>query len=342
METTDFEDILREAASEVTALDPDNLDAPEFRAIRRSAKRRLEIAWEFHYWPVLTRTEQRFFQPDYSAVTAYQASALVYYPPTQNYYQALQAVMGVAPVDSLGNVEAAYWVEAQTSYSADTFSLTGSYSQTNRVQYGDQIYQLFVAGPVTGVLPTDSTQWGLLTPFDKFVPYEQTGETALGLVTAAWSANPKTTTRGNELNWNLSENGVQILTPINFAWLEYRIRCPKLAGDIYDATAQYAAGQSVYFSSASTPGNFYTATSNNLPTFSPESSPGTWGILSIPRIFHKYLVHGAAADWLRGPGGGSAEDVAEQMAIADAALEDQKSLLVGQQSQRIKTVVRTR
>jgi hypothetical protein len=342
METTDFEDILHEAASEVTALDPDNLDAGEFRALRRSAKRRLEIAWEFHYWPVLTRTEQRFFQPDYNAGTAYAAGNIAYYPPTQKYYQALQAVTGTAPADALGNVQSTYWAEAETSYSADTFSLTGTYVQTNRVQYGDQIYQLFVAGPVTGALPTDATQWALLTPFDKYVPYEQTGRTALGLVTAAWSANPKTTTRGNELNWTLSENGVQILTPINFAWLEYRIRCPKLAGDIYDATASYALGAPIYFSSAATPGNFYTAVTNNLPSFSPDTSPGTWGIVQLPRIFHKYLVHGVAADWLRGPGGGSADDVAEQMALAEGALEDQKSLLVGQQSQRVKTVVRTR
>lgn len=343
METTNFEDILSEAASEVTALDPSNLDVNEFRLLRRSANRRLEVAWEYHFWPVLCRVEQRFFQADWSSATNYFAPNIVYYPPTQTYYQALQNSTNQAPADSLGNTNLLYWQDAQTSWSADTFTLAGSYVQGDRVEYGDQVYQLFVAGPVTGVLPTDTTQWALLVPFDKYVPYEQTGKTALGVVTAAWSANPRTTTRGNELNWFLSENGVQILTPINYAWLEYRTRCPVINGESFDATVSYPIGAQIYYKSATKAGNFYTQ--DGVTPTTPGWSPDTvlvWDVVQIPRIFHKYLVHALAADWLRGPGGGSADDAAMQMEIAAAALEDQKSLLVGQQSQRVKTLVRTR
>lgn len=343
IETTDFEDILREAATEVTALDPDNLDIAEFRAIRRSAKRRLEIAWEYHYWPTINFIEQRFYRPDWDAVSTFTVGNILYYPPTQKYYQALQTSTNQPPADDLGNPNLLFWDVACNSYAASFWTSTTLYAQGSRAQYGDQVYELFVPGPVIGVLPTDSTQWALLTPFDQYIAYEQDNETPIGKVNAAWNANPRTTTRYTELNWFLSENGVQILSRVNFAWLDYRIRCPKLSGDNFDPTLAYPVGAQIYYSSATTPGNFFTQTGPVAST--PGQSPDNtliWNIIQIPRVFHKYLVHGVAADWIRGPGGGSADDATLQIEIADGALEDQKSLLVGQQSQRVKTVVRTR
>lgn len=342
METTDFEDVLREAAEETTTLQPDNLDPAEFKALRRFGRKRLEWCWEFHFWPFLGRVEQRFYRPDWNSATTYAATNEVYYPPTGKYYQALQASTNQAPADSSGATQTTYWEESSRSYQADTFSATASYSKGNRVSYADQVYQVFVAGPITGVLPTDNTQWALLTNFDQYVLYGQPGKTAIGIVAAAWNLNPRTTTRGIELNWNLSDVGVQISSPNAFAWLDYRIRCPKLTGDMFDTTATYASGDQVYFSSASTPGNFYTANTATAAGESPDSQPAKWDVIQIPRNFHKPLVHGIAADWIKGPGGGSPEDLAEQLALAQAALDDQKSLYVGQQSQRIKTVVRTR
>lgn len=342
METTDFEDVLREAAAEVTTLDADNLDATEFATIRRFAKKRLEWCWQYHFWPDLGRVEQRFYRAAWNSGTAYSATNEVYYQPTQKYYQALQASTNQAPADSAGDTNLDYWEECARSYAADTYSASGSYVQADRVSYGDNVYQLYVAGPVSGVLPTDTTKWAVLTPFDQYVSYTQTGETEIGVVMAAWDSNPRTSTRGNELNWFLSENGVQVSSPIAFAWVEYRLRCPKLSGDTFDSTATYASGDQIYFSSTATPGNFYTANTGTSAGDSPDSAPGKWDVVQIPRIFHKPLVHAIAADWLRGPGGGAPEDYAALLAIAQGALDDQKSLLTGQQSQRVKTVVRTR
>lgn len=338
LETTDFEDVLREAASEVTALDPDNLDTNEFRALRRSAKRRLEIAWEYHYWPVLGRVEQRFFKPDWDLDATYAAGDIVYLPVTQKYYQnLLDGDNGDEP-----DTNPAIWTEAETSYSADQWDSTVQYVQQDRVQYGDNVYQLYAATSTIGQPPTDTSKWGLLVPFDKYIPYEQTGQTAIGIVAAAWTASPRVTTRGTELNWSLSENGVQILSAVNFTWLDYRIRCPRLSGDLFSGTATYASGDQIYFSSASTPGNFYIANANTTAGQSPDTTAAKWDVVPLPRLFHKYLVYGMAADWLRGPGGGDINEWTRMEAEADACIQDQKTLLVGQQSQRVKTVVRTR
>lgn len=359
METTDFEDVLREACEEVS-LDPENLSAQDFRAMRRYARKRLEMAWEYHFWPVLGRVEQRFYRPNWSAVTTYGAATAgqdnsaneVFWPQTQQYFQSLVAGnLNNPPTDDLGNVDNAHWAityaNCWPSNAAESFDSTATYVQTDQVCYAGNWYQLYVAGPVTGVLPTDATQWGLLVAFDAYVDYEQAGLTALGIVAAAWSANPRTTTRGNELNWNLSERGVQILTPHPYAWIDYRIRCPKLSGELFAGDKAYASGATMYYSSDATPGNFYTANQATAAGDSPDTASAKWDVVQLPRIFHKYLVLGIAADWaknnLRAAEGSPAGAEAQLLlGLAQAALDDQKSLLVGQQSQRVKTVVRTR
>src|SRR5581483_4240331 len=322
METTDFEDVLREAAQEVTALDPDNLDLAEFKALRRSAKARLEQAWEYHYWPDLQRLEQRFYRPLWGSTVSYAAGTEVYFPPSQKYYQALTAIdqsTTPSPPAALSGgqyqTDFGLWALSSRDYSGSDFDSTATYDlgaiarnpsdglfyqkigglslsgagtadvngtatrigtannkpiyrlASGQIMYWDlgdgwRIYSLSAGGeayhstqdvatpdlvtswtPVLGVAPgpTFSTQgdisnaafWGLLTPFDQYVSYTQTGQTAIGLVAGAWNANPRTSTRGAELNWFLSNNGVQISTGIAFAWIDYRIRCPKLSGDVF-------------------------------------------------------------------------------------------------------------
>jgi hypothetical protein len=187
----------------------------------------------------------------------------------------------------------------------------------------------------------------LIVPFDAYVSYTQPGLNALGTVTAAYTANPRVTTRGHELNWSLSDNGVQVHSPCPFVWLDYRLRCVKLSGDIWRGDLGYAAGVQVYYSSPVTPDNFYTCVTATNAAESPDTTPAKWLVVAIPRIFHKYLVLGTAADWLKS--GLNASNTTQELqqaqmmlGLAQAALDDQKALLVGQQGQRVKTQVVTR
>jgi hypothetical protein len=379
-ETTDFEDVLREACEEVD-LDPENLSAQDFRAMRRYAKKRLEVAWEYHFWPTLGTVEQRFFRPAWSATTTYQQAALsatgtlqdnsaneVFYAPTQLYYLSLAPNnLNNPPADINGNTDNAHWAVAYVGcfnanfglgatggwpaifpvYAAQTWDPTVAYVQGNQVGYAGQMYQMYAAAAAAGDLPTDTANWGLLVPFDAYVSYTQTNQTAIGIVQAAYTADPRTTTRGHEVNWDLSERGVQVHTPCPFIWLDYRGRCVKLGGEIWNGEAAYAAGAMMYYSSASTPGNFYTAASGTAAGQSPDTAPNVWTVVAIPRLFHKYLVLGMAADYMKaGLGSGLNQFQGSQgqllLNLAQTALDDQKSLLVGQQGQRIKTVVQTR
>jgi hypothetical protein len=213
------------------------------------------------------------------------------------------------------------------------------------VQYTNNVYQLFALQSAPGDLPTDGTAWGLVPAFDAYIPYEQSGQTAFTVVESVWSANPKVTTRGNELNWWLSDKGIQVMTPMAYAWVQYRIRCPKLGGMPFRADVAYAAGAQVYFSSAACPGNFYTAVTATNAGDTPVAQPAEWAVVAIPRIFHRYLVLGMAADWEKDLSGqneaGRAAAMAAQ-AIAADELDEVKSLYVGQMGQRVKTIVRTR
>lgn len=272
--------------------------------------------------------------------------------------------LGTPPTDAGGNINLNFWAATSqyaiqpcvtgTSYDCvayqvaaqnqPPFNLTATYTQGQRVWYMGNIYQLF-ALTATGILPTDPTSWGLIPPFDAYVPFEQTGFTPFTVVEGVFSANPRTTTRGNTLNYFLSERGVQVMTAIPYAWIQFRLRCPKLNGDMFRSDTAYPAGAGMYFINTATPGNFYTARVTTSAGDTPETAPAKWCVVKLPRIFHRYLVLGMAADWekdLTGAnlGARSAAVTADQ--IAQAELDDVKSLYVGQMGQRVKTEVQTR
>jgi hypothetical protein len=349
-ETTNFEDVLREACGEA-GQDADNIGQPEFMAWRRFAARRLDIVWRFHFWPFLQRCEQRYYRAAYDAAQTYTAQAEVYWPLTGQYFTALQAVpVSQNPTDSSGTVNLAYWaLTAQYSQQSDlaeatAFSATTTYTQGARVNYIGNIYQLFTVSS-TGNLPTDTANWGIINPFNAYVAYEQTGQTPFSIVEGAWSANPAVSTRGNELNWWLSADGVQIATPISYAWVQFRLRSPKLNGNLFRADIAYTASAQMYYSSAATPGNFYTAATATSAGDTPDSAPDKWTAVALPRAFHRYLVLGMAADWEKFEGEDEPNGLQTAMALdalAQAELDDTKSLFVGQMGQRIKTQIRTR
>lgn len=376
MDTTDYIDVLAEAANEA-ALDPDNLSTAEFAILRRYAKKRLETAWRFHLWPDLVKCEQRFYRLPWSATAQYAAAVAgvdnaaneVWWALTGQYYVALNTVpLNTPPTDAAGNINLNYW--ASTSQFAIQPDPTGSlpvywptvppypspwtnvqsynplttYVQGNRVQYTGNVYQLFAA-TATGDLPTDAASWGLIPPFDAYVPYEQAGQIPFTVVEECFSANPRTTTRGNVINWFLSERGIEVLTPIPFAWVQYRQRAPKLNGSPFSATAVYQPGAQMYYSSATLPGNFYTCLTETTAGDTPDSEPAEWALVPLPRIFHAYLVLGMAADWSKytlGTNPEAEQPTMDLQAIADKELDDVKSLYVGQMGMRVKTQVRTR
>jgi len=336
--TASYESILK-ATADLCGLDRTNIPVADFYQLRAAHDRRLQTAWEFDYWPDLIRTEKRYYRDLWVSGTSYAQSTAtvpveVFYAATGLYYQCLKATNSVAPADSNGQENSSNWAESKSSYNPDEFSASTTYSVGDSVYYPntDRSYQLHTAA-VAGTLPTDTTKWGILTDFDRYIPTEQTGYTALGNVISVHSLNPRTTTRLEEYDWFLSQNGVQVTTPSSIAWVTYRIQTVRLTGDNWVNGTSYVVGDQVYYSS-----DFYICianTSSDLPT-----DTDFWTVVDIPLIFQRYLELGGYSDWLRNDGQNERADGQEALAMNE--LSNQSSLLVAAQSQRKRTVVMTR
>lgn len=315
----DYVDLLAHSAR-CAGLDPDALDLAEFRDFRLFHGDRLQRLWELRDWPELCPAEKRYFRDPYAAGTSYAAAAEVYFPGPQQYYQMLRTggVSGQAPAAFDGvnwATNLAYWAESQTGYNAEAYDSTATYVQGDQVYYSvtDRFYQLFAATS-TGVLPTDTSRWGVLTEFDRYVAWAQTGRTAFDQAFHAWDRDPRNFGEARELTAFLSEHGAQVLENVAFCWLEFRRRVPTLKGDAYSATATYAADDQVYFSGGSLRGNFYDCLAATAAGESPLTTPAKWSLVEIPFTFRGVLIHGAAADYARPDGNLSIADREERLA----------------------------
>ena len=345
LRTVDAVDVIN-GSSQLAGLDSANLLTEDFRQLRQAHDRRLQTAWEFDRWPELTRTEKRYYRDLYATATAYVASTAtvateVYFPATGKYYQNVKASTGVDPANSSGVVNSTNWAESLTSYSASNFAAATTYAVGNQVFYPttDRAYVLHTAA-VAGTLPTDTTKWGILTDFDRYVAYSQTGKTAIGAVLEVASVNPRTSTRGVQYDWFLSENGIQVSDASSFIWLTYRIRTVRLIGDVFSASTVYTVGQQAYYSATGTRGNYYDCIITTTAGDTPVSAPTKWSVVSIPLIFQRYLELGGYADFLRNSGKSDAAMTEDDKAMG--LLSDQSGQLQGLQGQVPRTMVNSR
>lgn len=343
MVTIDYIDLLNGSAH-YAGIEPDDASADEFSTFRLLHGDRLKRIWEWRRWHDLRRTEKRYFRDLYVA-QAYSATNEVYYPGPQKYYQALRTAPGTeAPATLSGTTwttNLAYWAESATEYSADEYDATKAYVQGDQVYYSltDRFYQLFAATS-TGNVPTDTTRWGVLTEFDRYVAYAQTGKTAFDHAFSAWDRDPRNDGRAIRMQAGHSSNGLQVLNDVPYVWLVYRIRRPRLTGAVYSATATYAVGDQVYFSSATVRGNFYDCVTATSAGESPSSAAAKWTKVEIPAQFETYLTHGAAADYLMPDGNVMVRD--REAAIAEEDLMNQALLHDAQVAHENRTLVGVR
>lgn len=224
-----------------------NLDTTQWHTAKRCISRALGVVWRDSFWPSLTRTELRRFQPEYDATEAVTAGLFRFFPPTGEYYQALRAFTGQAPATEVtpGEWETnlAYWADAARSLTADNYDATKTYAQGD-VVYDPTTYayyQVHTAGPA-GTAVTDTAVWGAVTELDPVVPWTADGLLPMESIAGVWDENPKASRWPTPVPWEESTNGVQIRDEtLNEVWITYRLRCPRFVGDIWDATATYTA-----------------------------------------------------------------------------------------------------
>jgi len=354
MRTVNAGDLILQCA-DLLGLDRTNIAILDFLALRDYLDKRLQTAWEMGFWPDLIRTEKRYYRDLYSTTASYAAPTLttaseIYYPQTTKYYQSMlaQSPGGTLPADANGVTNTTAWHDSKTAYSQNAYSATTTYNNGDEAYYPntDRSYSVY-NGPVMGVLPTDTTKWGVLTEFIRFIDYTQTGKTPLGMVLQVADASPRLTTKGNELNWFLTENGVEVTSPTNFAWVTFKIRTIRLFGDTFDSTKAYKGGvDQIYYNGlrqvppTTTVANFYDIVSDTTAGDMPDSAAAKFSKTNVPLIFQRYLIYGAWADYLRGDGQDEKAGVAEER--ADTSLEYQQQILAGVQRQAPRALVRTR
>jgi len=301
MRTVDYSEILHGSAA-LAGMRPDDLGPPEFALFRTFHDRRLQVAWEIHRWPDLCPIEWRAYRPLWAASTTYAAGDECYDRASDTYVQAIQASTGEAPTTA-GVVNLAYWATCATAYAAaDRISGTAyAVGEQFREPTTGAYYQVHTAHTAGESL--DLTQVGVLTPFDKYVAWEQTGQTAIAEFLQATNKDPRLSTQTVAYPFWLSAAGAQFAAGAPTAlYLYFRIRRPTLLGDAWDADTVYTAGQQVYFAAtAGAPGNFYTANASPLNPAAGES-PATdapqWTRVDLPYFLRGYLIEGGYADWL--------------------------------------------
>ena len=348
MQTIDYIDLLNSSA-QICGLELDNVSGDEFVRFRTAHNFRLQMIWQHYFWPDLRRVEKRYFRLEYSAASTYTATQEVFFPATQKYYQALTSVpINQAPATgSPLTTNLTYWTESAESYSASNYDNSKAYVQGDMVFYPDtdRFYQLHAASS-TGNLPTDTTRWGVLTEFDRYVAYAQSGKTVLDTphVLGVFDKNPHIHADAQKLTSFLSNNGVQVIEDKTAVYIDLRIREPQLKGNAWTSSTAYSVGQQVYYPDddtvTATRGNFYECISATSIGESPDTQPAKWSKIEIPLEFGIYLKHAGAADFLDGE-----KEFARAKTQNDLADEELARLVFryeAQQEQRQRTQVMTR
>lgn len=321
MRSIPYSDVLQKAA-EATGRVFADLSREEAGLLRGFIGTRLKQIWEKWLWPDLMTSEERKFRAEWSSATTYAATTEVAYTPARKYYQSLRAAnTNHAPATGATFVEnSAWWAECAKAYEGPNYDSTKAYAVGDRVYYPDtdRHYQAHTAG--TGNAPTDTAHWGVLTPFNRYVAWEQPGLTKLGDVIEVWDRDPDIFENALAVPWKEAARGIEVFQSVFTVWPQWRKSSPFLKGNLFLANTAYVVGEQVYYSQALASGNkvadFYDCiadTTNQLPT-----DTAKWAKVEIPYAFGEWLIHAAAADLLAKDG--KDDWSGDEMALAQECL----------------------
>lgn len=299
MRTIPFSTILNEAA-QLCGLDRDNLSTKTFRALRDFASNRLNEIWNREQWPFLVKYENTISGREATQIQTVAGSPLVTFTtPYQNWdYPALN-YNGSAALINVDTTIANQQLGAPSIIGS--FPYTSTPTTTSIVlnvgsnQASSATYTLS-PDPIAALWSESDTSYRARLPSDC--------EALLGVYTQ----DPRSTTKATEVGYYIESlqtplSGGLFSTWYDYAvlkeqlncWLQYRISCPRLTGDAYNAATAYVAGDQVYSN-----GSFYTSNASQTGV-APSATANTsgWTVVTIPELFRPFLVRAILADYLR-------------------------------------------
>lgn len=313
-----FSNVLHGVA-QLAGLDRDNLSTNEFKRIRDFADARLALAWETGEWPDTLLIEKRRFRALWDSTTGYAQNAEVYYAVEDKYYQSLAG-------SNTGNVptDKSKWADVSESPSGDDWESGNAYALGDRAKYttdGEHYWCINAHTSSATITPASSSYWAKLIAFDRYLAYEQTGETKIGEFLALTKKDPRNFSANKEYSFELTALGANVVSDVNVVWVKGRKHRPLLTGDNYSAASTYASGTQVYFD-----GNFYDSNTSAAVNESPTTASTKWDLVQLPYIFQGYLIRGAYADYLRATGNNELAMPADGDAEAVLMIESDKLL----------------
>lgn len=290
----------------------DDPSTQDFPIIRSALDLALESSWESEWWQSIVDIEIRYFRANWLAASTYNKTDEVYDAATQQYFQCLRNSVtgaGFSPTDSNGDERSAYWALSASSYSGNNWSSASvSYAVGDKVFYpvDNNYYQCHTAHTSSGTLTPDATgaseRWGVLTPFQRYVDFDQTGETPIGEVLDVTNQDPRVTKRYRGVDADTIGDKLFILENATFVYVKFRKRRPSLSGSIFSSTSTYAVGDQVYYTTTGTVGNFYDCIVTTTAGQSPSTTPASWEVAEIPKRFEGFLIWRAYAQVVTGDG----------------------------------------
>jgi len=323
-----FKNVLHGVAH-LAGLDRDNLSNSEFARIRDLSDARLALAWESGEWPDVLLVEERTFRPLWDSDTTYAKDGEVYYATEDKYYQSMaESNTGNTPTTK------AWWAESSETPGGNDWISGTAYAVGDKVKHDTdgKYYWCYLAHTASGsITPASSSYWTQLVPFDRYLAYEQSGETKIGGFLAIHKKDPLNFTVNKEYGYKLSGKGAHLTANVTKVWVKGRKYRPVLSGDNFSSTSTYAVGDQVYHG-----GQLYDANAATLAGESPVSHASQWDLVEIPYIFQNYLIRGAYADYLRAMGSNELASAADMDAEAVMTLEADKLLRQQGQVKRLQ------
>jgi len=303
MRTVTFKQVLN-GISQKLGMDPTrDLNAARAASLTEYVNLRVAEGWKFDFFPEWTVVEQRYFRDAYSAAENVVAADQKFFIGSGLYYQALRAQSPAAQApatltDGEWEENSAYWAVLASSYDAEDWE-TGTVfavgDQTREPLTG-LFYQCHTAHTAGGTF--DSTKFGVLTAFDRYVAYEQTSKTKIGTVKQVSRRNPRIfpSTLG-KVTFAPSANGVQITDPTapNIVWVEFRLRPPVFDRTLYSASANVAVNDIRYYP---TTGECYKALQAQSPATQAPTVAAYWVKVDFPEILEDFVKRAVFCDAL--------------------------------------------
>lgn len=307
MRSVTFQSVLNGAAAKL-GMDPlRDLNPARAASLTEYVNERVKEAWKFEFWPEWTVTEQRYYRDVYDAAKAVVSADERVFLADGCYYQALRlqtpAAQPPAILTGATYVEnSAFWARSQASYAGPDWATGLNLAVGDKVRNpaDARFYQCIVAHTTGAVF--DGTKFGVLTPFDRYVAYEQTGQTKMDEVKAVTRRDPRVWPgRPCGVAFAPSADGIQILdhSAPGVVWVTFRLRPPQFTSVLYSAAGNVALNDLRYWPSGSGgTGEVYQALQAQTPAALNPATAAYWSKVSFPDILANFVKRAVFADAL--------------------------------------------